>query len=272
MDSSRCSPPVIGFLTDFNTVDPYIGIVKGVIADINPRAKVIDLTHNIPAQDVVSGALMLAGAYRYFPKGTIFLAVVDPGVGSGRKAIIAQGRGYQFVLPDNGLISFVHSEGQDKGTLRYFYIENKKYLLEETSRTFHARDVFGPVAAHLSRGVAAHQFGSKCTTPTLYSWDAPVKEENSVHGKILYIDTFGNLITNIRPDDISSITGPKVAHIPGVKGLIPLRSTYSDVSPGKPLCLPGSFGFLEIAVNQGSAAESLGVSVGREVEIRQGDC
>ena len=261
----------IAFLSDFGLKDPYVGTVKGVIATINPSAKVIDITHGIPAQDITAAALMLEGACGYFPKGTIFLAVVDPGVGSDRRGIVLTLDSYIFVVPDNGLVTRLLKDRR-LSDISCHYIEKKEYFLSEISSTFHARDIFAPVAAHLSLGTAPEELGPSCHNPVVLDWPEPVTGHDVIRGAIIYIDTFGNLVTNIPSSYLIQGKGmgptARYARIAGNdKIIIPIARTYSDVEPGRPLCLAGSFGLVEIAVNQGSASEQLRAETGDMVEL-----
>ena len=186
---------IITLLTDFGSQDAYAGIMKGVIAGINHRANIIDICHNIPPQDIFNGAYLLSTSYKYFPKGTIHVAVVDPGVGSQRDIVCVKIREHLFLVPDNGLLSFVVQEERPKSIVR---VTNDRYFLPSFSNTFHGRDVFAPVAAYLSLGIKPRQLGSKINQ--LKQLDIPrpeVKETGQLEGQIIYIDRFGNLITNI---------------------------------------------------------------------------
>ncbi len=260
---------LIAFLTDFGLKDPYAGIVKGVIAGINPSARVIDITHGIPPQDITVGALMLRNAIDYFPSGTIFLAVVDPGVGSHRRGIILKLGQYTFIGPDNGLVTGVIEHGKQQKT-GCWYIEKKEYSLDEISSTFHARDIFGPVAAHLSLGVPPDKFGPPCPAPVMLQWPQPVTEPGSITGTVIHVDIFGNLITSIPADILQGKNMERpvsYANVQGSSTAVPVARTYTDVEPGRPVCLQGSFGFVEIAVNKGSASELFKAGRGARVKL-----
>ncbi len=258
VDNSRCyshvtcPPPPIAFLSDFGLKDSYAGTVKGVIARINPDARVIDITHGIPPQDILAGALILANAVNYFPGRTIFLAVVDPGVGSDRRGIVVELDSCVLVVPDNGLATLLLKDSKWTER-RCFYLEDPRFFLEKVSSTFHARDIFAPVAAHLSMGVRPEEFGSACPEPVLLHWPEPVIDTNTIRGEVIYIDSFGNLITNVHANriDLQRLLN---ARIRSCIEEIPFRKTYSNVEIGQPLCIEGSFGLLEIAINQGNAA------------------
>ncbi len=270
MNNTAKSPSIIAFLSDFGLTDPYAGIVKGVIASIAPDTRIIDITHAIPPQDITAGALMLAGSYRYFPGRTVFLSVVDPGVGSSRRGIVARlpdnRSGNIFVLPDNGLITGVIRDLAKPDQLECYYIENRNLYLNDISSTFHARDIFAPVAAHITAGIALEEIGPPCDAPIILEWPEPDYVDNVIRGKIIYIDGFGNLITNIRANSSNSLkSGAATARIAGHD--IPVLNTYSDAEPGGLLCLEGSFGLMEIAANKASAEDILGVQTGANVEI-----
>ena len=192
---------IITLLSDFGNQDAYVGIMKGVIAGINPLANIIDISHSIPPQDIFNGAYLLYTSYKYFPKGTIHVAVVDPGVGSQRDIVCVETQDHLFLAPNNGLLSFVVQEEKPKGIFR---VTNNRYFLPSPSNTFHGRDVFAPVAAHLSLGIKPHQLGVKISK--LEQLDIPkphYKKTGQLEGQIIYIDRFGNLITNITREHIT---------------------------------------------------------------------
>ncbi|AEH46010.1 protein of unknown function DUF62 [Thermodesulfatator indicus DSM 15286] len=251
--------PII-LLTDFGLKDHYVGVMKGVIKTIAPQEDIIDLTHEVPPQDIKAGAFLLGVSYRYFPDGSIFVAVVDPGVGTERKGILVSTGKYFFVGPDNGLFSFVLE--QEK-TFFAWELKNNFYFRREISITFHGRDIFAPVAAHLARGVSPKEFGPSLKEIKRLPWPKVIKDNNSLKGAVIYVDRFGNLITNIH---IRDITGEikKVTY----QGLeIPFLKTYGLAPPGNLLALIGSEGYLEIAASQGSAAQKLGSQGEVHVEL-----
>jgi S-adenosylmethionine hydrolase len=256
---------ILAFLSDFGLKDPYVGIVKAVMLGINPTLSVVDISHQITHQDVIGGAFVLGSAFREFPSGTIFLSIVDPGVGSQRVGLLAVTERYTFLAPDNGLLSMV---------LRYskkvtcFSIENSHYFRHPVSNTFHGRDIFAPVAAHLSLGVEPHSFGPPYPDPVRLPWPEPVIRDQYIEGEVIYIDGFGNLILNI-PGDLIQQREPVSRQFKAdiKKRELSLLSTYSDVAKGKPLVVIGSSGFLEVAVNQGSAAEMFGAGIGEPVVV-----
>jgi hypothetical protein len=260
-------PVVITLLTDFGTRDAYVGAMKGVILGINPPGALVDLTHEIPPQDLTAGAFVLAAAAPYFPPGTVHLAVVDPGIGTGRRGLAAFARGQYFVGPDNGLFHFIFKEADD---LAIVSLENRAYFRAEISATFHGRDIFAPVAAHLARGVALEELGPPVTDPVLLSLPEPVFDEDEAAGELIYADRFGNLVSNLRFDRLLSWLGGQEFLVQvGPCTLTRFSTTYGEVAPGEVLALKGSHGYLEIACNLASAAERLGVSVGAPLRVRK---
>jgi len=255
---------LITLTTDFGHEDPFVGIMKGVIAAINPQAHVIDLSHGVPAHNVMAGALILQHAVRYFAAGTIHVVVVDPGVGSARKPILIEHLGSYFVGPDNGVLSLA-LEGKPPECI--VELTNADYYLQHVSKTFHGRDIFAPVAAHLTLGVPPTKFGKPIEKLEILSVPQIVRGENRLDGEILYADSFGNLFTNIREHDL---TGLPREHLQlGLAG-VPLGglvTTYAGVGSGEFACLFNSWRLLEIAINQGSAAQRTGAKIGDKVTV-----
>lgn len=271
----------IAMMTDFGLDDIYVGVMKGVIHGIAPGTPVIDITHQIDRQNVRQAAFALRNACAYFPAGTIFLVVVDPGVGSTRKPIVVQTNGYTFVAPDNGVLSYALAQFSQYTVVE---LSNPAYHLPEVSNTFHGRDIFAPAAAHLAVGVRLDAFGPAhdkiVQLPPLELTIA----DRLVRGEVVHIDHFGNITTSIghlrwnaperlilsgvadmpvlAPSAVVTLNGHRV---PGI------RLSYSEALRGDVLALVGSSGYLEIAVNQGSAAERLDVSIGDRVELQVGD-
>lgn len=257
---------IITLLTDFGTRDIYVGVMKGVIKDIAPDADLIDLTHDIPAQDIAAGAFALKSACRYFPAGTIHLAVVDPGVGSARRPIAAQIGSCFYVCPDNGLLSYVLAED----TLREAVtLNHTQYHRPTVSRTFHGRDIFAPVAAHLSLGAQIGALGTPLHTLTTFPLLQPSVSRDTITCHVIHIDVFGNVLTDLTEDiyDTWKAAVERITidgrDIPG-----PLTS-YSDVSHGAPLTLFSSAGHLEIAVRDGSAREMFGLQHGDAITVHR---
>jgi S-adenosylmethionine hydrolase len=262
-------PPrtLITLLTDFNTRDAYVASMKGVILSLNPEVVLVDLTHQIPPQDVQAAALNLAAATPYFPPSTIHLAVVDPGVGSSRRPLAAHCRGHFWVGPDNGLFHLIFRQASP---LSIVSLENSVYFRPQVSATFHGRDIFAPVAAHLSLGVDLGRFGPRITDPIALDWPEPWFGLEAIKGEIIYVDQFGNLISNVRYGELSSWLGGRGARLQvGPVAIRSLARTYTDVAPGEFLALVGSHGFLEIACAMANAALRLNAAVGLPVEIRK---
>lgn len=261
--------PVITVTTDFGMKDPYVGIMKGVILNINPGACIVDITHEIAPGNIIEGAHVLKDTYRFFPKGTIHIGVVDPGVGGNRRPIAIKTEDFFFVGPDNGL--FWPIIEQDKNPF-IIHLTNKRYFLPNISSTFHGRDIFAPVAAHISRGVGLDNMGVPIKDPVSLELERPQFYEDRILGQVIRVDHFGNLITNISEQDIVKQFGNKrslkvkIADI-GISGI---SRAYSDVKPGKFLAIIGSSGFLEISANLARASDMVGSKViGLKVQVEK---
>lgn len=252
-------PRLITLLTDFGLRDPFVGVMRGVIATIAPEVRVVDLTHAIPAQDVAQGAFWLARSFAYFPAGTVHVAVVDPGVGSARRPLVVRSAGHLFVGPDNGLLApLLAAPGAVARRL------DERWGLPALSRTFHGRDLFAPAAARLSAGsLGFEQVGALVTDPHPARGVAPVVSPGGVDGHVVVVDHFGNLITDLSQEHLSPGCSVQIAG-----RQLPVRGTYAEASPGEPLALVGSFGTIEIAVRDGDAARTLGVGAGEPVALR----
>jgi S-adenosylmethionine hydrolase len=248
----------IALLTDFGTRDYFVGAMKGVILSVAPSAVIVDITHEIAARDILEAAYTLRACYRDFPAGTIFVAVVDPGVGSERRAIIAESGGYYFVAPDNGVLSFVLGEGS-----RTHEISEKLYLREAVSSTFHGRDIFASVAAYLCRGVGPSKFGPALLDPVKVASAMPAVVGDSIVGEVIHIDRFGNIVTNITNDSLPAEYTIEL----GGRVIEKRCRYYAEAGPGEIFSIAGSAGFLEISVRDGSAAEQLKVSRGSPVVL-----
>ncbi|HEX6511444.1 MAG TPA: SAM-dependent chlorinase/fluorinase [Chloroflexota bacterium] len=246
---------IIGLLTDFGLADHYVGVVKAVIAGIAPEALVIDISHAVPPQSVLSGQRLLRASVPYFPPQSVFLAVIDPGVGTSRRPMALRSAGHTFVGPDNGLFTpWLPGESSIELT-------SPEYRLAETSATFHGRDVFAPAAAHLALGVGLERFGPLLLDPVqLLPPFAATLQDGTIQGEIAYVDYFGNLITNI--------AGGRGGVVLWRGKELPVRPTYGAAEPGELLALTGSQGDLELAVRDGSAARELGVRAGEPVSWR----
>jgi hypothetical protein len=241
--------------------------VKGAILSVCPEATLVDVVHELPAHDVASGAFALMAAYRAFPRGTVFVAVVDPGVGSDRRGLAMEAGGWRFVAPDNGLLGLVQAEHDD---CRLHALTNQSLFRSPVSPTFHARDVFGPVAAHLARGLALEEVGPAVGDPVRLPQAAVTQVgPDEWQAAVVHVDRFGNLTTNMREDQLERIAGDEGQVVVQIEGaVLPLALTYADVPPGEACALVGSSGLLEIAVNQGDAARLLGAGRGAPVRIR----
>ena len=258
--------PIITLMTDFGEQDTYVGAMKGVILSICPEAKMIDLTHRIPAQDICAAALQLSSVYAYFPPETIHLIVVDPGVGSQRRAIICQVENHTFVCPDNGLLTLVVQQAPIEASVA---IQNKTYFLPQVSHTFHGRDIFAPVAAHLANGIPMSEFGPLVTDLRHLQLAKPDISESQIKGEIIWIDHFGNAITNIGHQHLQIIDPELKLQINFRDQQISrLSESYSTVPVGTTLALISSFDYLEISVNQGSASQICNLSLGDSVLVQ----
>ena len=257
--------PIVTLTTDFGYAAPWAGIMKGVMLSINPALVLVDLTHEVPPQDIMSGALALADSLPFFPPGTIHLAVVDPGVGSKRRPIVVKTAKSYFVGPDNGLFwpAFERWGGLEKA----WRITNQEFLRQPVSATFHGRDIFAPVAAHLSRGVRPEDFGPEIDDLEKLLIPRPLLEEKKILGEVVSVDTFGNLITNITSEILRSYDNEKLTvTIHGIS-ICGLSAAYSDVPAGNALAIVGSSDRLEIACFRGSAAGHFDAARGTPVEI-----
>jgi S-adenosylmethionine hydrolase len=259
------SRPLITLLTDFGLRDTYVAEMKGVILGINPGAVLVDLCHEVPPQDIVEGAWLLAQAAPAFPYGTIHLAVVDPGVGTGRRALAAAAGGQFWVGPDNGIFHLVFSRHPEA---RVVSLENPRFFREQISPTFHGRDIFAPVAAHLSRGTPLEGFGPPITDPVPLPLPEPRWEPHQVQGEIVRVDHFGNLVSNIPGDRLRAwLEGRTPRTAVGSLIITGLVETYGHLPPGEFAALVGSHGRLEIARVQGHAAHSLQCGPGTPVTV-----
>lgn len=256
---------VIALLTDFGLADPYVGAVKAVIAGINPKVQIIDISHHVPPQDVQEGAFILYSSYKYFPKDTIFVAVVDPGVGTRRRIVCVRTGQYTFLAPDNGLLSLILSKEKSLLTVE---VTNTRYFLPAVSSTFHGRDVFAPVAAHLSRGLNPARLGRRIDDLHTFSFSDPIVVKKGVMaGEIIHIDRFGNLITNVEHVWAEVLDWGPVSISVKDKEISRISRTYQEGQVGELLALFGSSGYLEISVNMGDAREVLGCTRGDKVVI-----
>jgi len=251
---------IITLTTDFGTRDWFVGTMKGVILGIAPQAIIVDLTHEIPAGDIRAGAFALAAGCRFFPKGTVHVAVVDPGVGGARKTIAVQTANCFFVGPDNGVLSWALAKEKIKSVC---WLENADYFLRPVSHTFHGRDIFAPVAAHLSCGTSIRKFGPAQKDFIRLPWPQARARRNRIEGEVVFTDRFGNAITNIENTDFDK--RGQVEVFLGRKRLCRVKAFYQSGPAGQAVAVPGSSGFLEIALNGGSAVKRFGLKIGDRI-------
>ncbi len=260
--------PLITLTTDFGLNDHFVGTIKGVILDIAPEAEIVDICHAVQAFDVLDGALTIAQAYSYFPNGTVHLVVVDPGVGTARRPILLSTGRHYFVAPDNGVLSLVYAREE---RLQVRHIDAAHYYRQPVSNTFHARDIFAPVAAYLAKGVEVAKFGEAITEFVRFNAPKPkATEGNTLRGVILKVDRFGNMITNFTPQDVPALfqTNPPAFKIlVGKREITEIHANYAEGAPNEVFGILGSMGYLEIAANRAAAAQIIGSGKGSEVNI-----
>jgi S-adenosylmethionine hydrolase len=253
--------PLITLTTDFGTRDGFVAQMKGAILGINPRARLIDVTHDIEPFSVLEGALVLKGISPHFPSGTIHLAVVDPGVGSKRRGIVLRTEKQTYVGPDNGLFSLIMA---DNRACKMREIQNPDYMLPEPHPTFHGRDIFASTASHLSAGKPFEDVGPLVYDPIMLSIPTVKENAEGLEGSVIYVDRFGNLASNIDKTKLSKIVGTVCVGNVTIQGL----SRYFGEAPeGQAMALINSFGLLEIAINQGNAAQALGIGKDEPVRV-----
>jgi len=256
--------PIVTLMTDFGLKDPYVAEMKGVILGICPNAEIVDVSHEIEKFNIRMGAYVLASASPYFPVGTINVAVVDPRVGTERRGLcIKTARGY-FIGPDNGVLVLA---ARTQGIKHVRAIKNAKFLLPNVSHTFHGRDVFAPIAAHLANGVNPSDIGPETRKMVIPEFAKVVKDKKRVRGEILRLDDFGNAVTNITEKDFEGlgVYRGSTLKVDGVQRRLRFCETYGEVEVGEPLALIGSHGYLEISVNQGDASENFRFKVGDKI-------
>lgn len=262
--------PVISLLTDFGLSDAFVGIMKGVILSKAPDARIVDISHQISPYHLVQTAYLIDSAYRYFPKGTVHTVVVDPGVGSDRAVIALEAAGYFFLAPDNGVLTLILEKTTVATAVK---VENRRIFLETVSRTFHGRDIFAPVAAHLALGGDIHELGPCIATGDLAQLPLPkplIAKTGELIGAVIDIDRFGNLITNIDEGLIQALCEKRESAVTvdiGGNRLFGLKASYASVSPGATLAIIGSRGTLEIAINCGSASDVFSAAIGDDVTV-----
>lgn len=242
----------IALLTDFGLRDNYLGVMKGVIVKINPSVNLIDISHSITSHNVREGAFLLLKSYKYFPKNTIFLCLVDPGVGSERKVLILKTKNYFLIGPDNGVLTLA---AQEEGIEKIINCTNTKFFLESISSTFHGRDIFAPLAAHLSKGVDLNEFGEPLKNKDIkkITLPFPKKIKGKIQAKIIYLDKFGNIITNIKKSDLKNSSKFKATL--NKKTIKKIYNCYQEAEDNQPFFIEGSFGYLEISLKNKSAKD-----------------
>ena len=264
--------PIITLTTDFGTNDHFVGVMKGVILDIVPDAAIVDICHSVQAFDVLDGALTISQAYSYFPTRTVHIVVVDPGVGTARRPILASSDKYHFIAPDNGVLSLVYAK---ESRMHVRHITSDHYFLQPVSNTFHARDIFSPVAAYLAKEVDSMKFGDEIEEYVKFSAPKPkAVEPNRLRGVVLKVDRFGNLITNITPQDAPMLFGADAKGfkiVVGGREISEIRNAYAEGAPGEVIAILGIMGFIEISANRAAAAQLTGVGKGAEVSIILGE-
>ena len=252
---------IIALLTDFGTKDYFVGAMKGVISQIDENAKIIDITHEIEPQNIDSASFNLRACYKNFPEKTIFVAVVDPGVGSDRRAILVETPDYYFIAPDNGLLSFVFYESSYLGVI---HIKNEKFFNKPVSKTFHGRDIFAPVAAHLSKGVKPEEFGDEINDFVVSEELGPRKiSAAEIEAQIIHIDHFGNIITNLTRRDLTENFYLEIDN----QRIEILKNFYAEAEKDEVFMIFGSAGFLEIVAFQNSAQKKLNVRNGDKIKV-----
>lgn len=247
---------VVALLTDFGTQDGFVGVMKGVILSIAPNTPIVDISHEIEPFNILEGAILLKAHYLFFPEKTVFICVVDPGVGSERKALIVETPKYFFVGPDNGLFDLVLREEED---FKVYEIANEKYTLPRRNNTFHGRDIFAPVGAYLKKGVNPSEIGKRTKYEFKLNFPEPEEGESFVEGEIIHFDRFGNAITNIKCSNYAAgvFRGKKIKVV----------NHFIEGVPGKINAVCGSFGFMELFVPMGNAREKFNLKVGERVKF-----
>ena len=256
--------PIVTLTTDFGLSDHFVGAMKGVILGICPQAEIVDISHEVKPFAIPEGAYLVAQAYQYFPRKTVHVVVVDPGVGSARRALAAEAAGQFFVAPDNGVLSMIYAGEKHKVRA----LTNQRYFRKPVSQTFHGRDIFAPVAAHLAAGVSAARFGKLLSDYIQLQFAKPVRTgARSWTGCVLQADRFGNLVTNFRASDFPALTDGAFSVALGGHRVIRLARNYAERAPGELFVIAGSSGYLEVSVNQESAARLTSCAAGAKVEL-----
>ena len=260
--------PIITLTTDFGLNDHFVGTMKGVILNIVPEAEIVDISHAVQPYDVLDGALTIAQSYSYFPTAAVHVVVVDPGVGTARRPIIASSEQHHFVAPDNGVLSLIYAREE---RMHVRHVTSQHYFQQPVSNTFHGRDIFAPVAAYLAKRVDSEKFGEIVDDYVRFNAPRPKPvDARTMRGVVLKVDRFGNLITNITPQDVPMLfqqSPPAFKIVVGKREIGEIKSTYSEGEPGEIFAILGSMGYVEISTNRGSAAQAIGVGKGTDVSI-----
>jgi S-adenosylmethionine hydrolase len=255
---------IITLTTDFGLQDYYVSAMKGVILQETPDARLIDISHEIPSQDIMAGSWVLKNSAMLFPSGSVHLVVVDPGVGTSRKPVALKIKDQYFVGPDNGIFSLLTQDEEFEAV----QLTNQSYWRSNPSTTFHGRDIFAPVAAHLCNGVELTKLGDTIESLQTYRWAVPIADKDGIQGWVIHIDKFGNLITNVSGNLIKDvIQSNDVKLYVGNTILNEIKSTFGTVPEGEPVAYIGSSGMLEIAINKGDAKQMLGVQKGAQISL-----
>ena len=258
-------PRIVTLTSDFGLKDPYVAEMKAAVLGICPEAVIVDITHLVDKFNVREGAFVLASAVPHFPDGTVHAAVVDPGVGTQRRPIVIETKRGFFVGPDNGLLVLA---AEAQGITSIHEISSRRFMLSHVSGTFHGRDIFAPVAAHLAKGVALYEFGSKITDYVKSDFTVVTHSKDALVGVVLHVDDFGNIITNISAKDVAVLKQSMVqAELPLVTVQMRLSVTYAAAKPQEPLALIGSHNYLELVLNQGNAAAKFSAKAGDKITI-----
>jgi S-adenosylmethionine hydrolase len=256
--------PVLTLTTDFGAADHYVGAMKGVILGICPQAHIVDISHQVKPYQIAEGAYLVAQAYRCFPPKTVHVVVVDPGVGSARRPILIEAAGQYFIGPDNGVLSMVYNREKHKARL----ISAERYFRQPVSRTFHGRDIFAPVAAHIAAGTPAARMGKLIGDHLKSSsWKPQRTGKRTWTGQVLHIDRFGNIVTNFESADFPDLEMRDFALHMGPCEVNVLARTYAECGPGELFAIAGSSGYLEVSVSQASAAQAVGCETGAPAEL-----
>jgi len=257
--------PILTLTTDFGLADHYVGTMKGVILNICPQVQIVDISHEVTPFEIAEGAYTIAQSYRCFPRHTVHVVVVDPGVGTSRRPILMEAAGQYFIAPDNGVLSMVYSREKHKIRL----IDNDRYFRKPVSRTFHGRDIFAPAGAYLCAGVTPGRLGKPIEDYLRPSFEKPMRSgKHAWNGRILKIDRFGNIITNFHADDFPDLEKRPFSMTIGPCETSVLARSYAESSPGELFVIVGSSGYLEVSVNQQSAAKKIGCGPGAAAELK----